>query len=126
MIDHISIAVQDLEAGTAFYERILSPLGLTLLVTREDTVGFGKKYPEFWINARPEMIVLPNNHGAHICLRAPSNDAVTEFHDVAIKNGGKSDGAPGERQAAMTTYFGAFIIDPFGNKIEAVCFPKST
>jgi len=126
MIDHISVAVQDLKVGTDFYRLVFAPLGLTLLVEREKTSGFGKKYPEFWLNVRPAMKPMADDHGTHICLRAPSIHAVTEFHDVALMEGGKSDGAPGERQAAMTTYFGAFILDPFGNKIEAVCFPKST
>ena len=125
MIDHISIAVSDLAASASFYEQVLAPLGLTRLVEREKTIGFGKRYPEFWLNARPEMAPVPEDTGTHVCLRAASKEAVTEFHETALSLGGRDEGAPGDRQAAMTTYFGAFIKDADGNKIEAVTFPRN-
>lgn len=124
MIDHVSIAVRNLETSTAFYDQLLAPLLLTRLVNREATVGFGKRYPEFWLNARPNTPPTPEGTGAHVCLRAPTADAVDAFHAAALANGGRCDGPPGPRQAAMTTYHGAFILDPDGNKIEAVHFPK--
>lgn len=125
MIDHVSIPVRDLGLAAALYEKILAPLGLTLLVQRTATVGFGKRYPELWLNLRADLVRAPENTDAHIALRAPSEAAVTAFHDSAIALGCRSDGAPGPRQAAMTGYFGAFIIDPDGNKIEAVTFPRT-
>jgi catechol 2,3-dioxygenase-like lactoylglutathione lyase family enzyme len=124
MIDHVSVPVCDLAASAAFYERLLAPLGLTRLVERPATIGFGKKYPEFWLNLRPDMPPIPADTGMHVCLRAPSEDAVRAFHAAALEHGGRSDGEPGPRQAAMTTYYGAFIKDPDGNKIEAITFPK--
>ena len=125
MIDHVSIAVSDLAASAAFYDAVLGPLGLTRLVDRSPaTVGFGKKYPEFWLNFRDGLTPQPNTTGIHICLRAPSEAAVREFFDAAIARGGRSAGDPGPRQAAFTTYFGAFILDDDGNKIEAVHFPR--
>ena len=124
MIDHISIAVRDLAASAALYERVLAPLGLTKLITRERTVGFGKRYPEFWLNLRENLPKVPADTGVHICLRAPSDEAVGAFHRLALESGCTDAGAPGPRQAAMTTYFGAFIFDPDGNKIEAVSFPR--
>jgi catechol 2,3-dioxygenase-like lactoylglutathione lyase family enzyme len=60
--------------------------------------------------------------GINVCLRAPDEQAVSAFHGVALARGASDEGAPGPRQAAMTTYFGAFIIDPDGNKIEAATF----
>lgn len=123
MIDHVSVPVSDLVASTAFYLRVLSPLGYAKLVERPGTVGFGKKYPEFWLNHRAGMVPAPCNPGMHVALRASSEDAVRAFHAAALETGGTSDGDPGPRQAAMTTYFGAFIRDPDGNKIEAVAFP---
>lgn len=125
MIDHVSVAVRELARSSEFYGRILAPLGMNRLVERPNTVGFGRKYPEFWINARPTMVPVPTDTGTHICLRAPSHEAVREFHRIALALGGRDDGAPGERQAAMTTYFGAFIKDFDGNKIEAVVFPRT-
>ena len=123
MIDHISVAVSDLARSGAFYESLLAPLGLTRLVDRAPhTIGFGKKYPEFWLNARTGLTPQPETTGIHICLRAPNEAAVRAFHAAAISGGGKTAGDPGPRQAAFTTYFGAFIFDPDGNKIEAVYF----
>src|SRR5262245_39734032 len=125
MIDHVSVPVRDLAAGAAFYERLLAPLGYTRMINRPATIGFGKKYPEFWINLRADMPPIPADTGTHICLRASSEDAVRAFHAIALEHGGKSDGEPGPRQAALTTYYGAFIKDPDGNKIEAVSFRKA-
>ncbi len=125
MIDHISIAVRDLAAGAAFYERIFAPLGLTRLVNRDASVGFGKKHPEFWLNHRPGMADVAKDTGAHICLRAPTRQAVMAFHAAALSLGGRDDGAPGDREAAMTTYFAAFIRDLEGNKIEVATFPRA-
>lgn len=125
MIDHVSLSVRDLALSAAFYERLLAPLGYAKLVERPATVGFGKKYPELWLNLRADMAPTPANPGAHIALRAASEDAVRAFHAAALAGGGASNGAPGPRQAAMTTYFGAFILDPDGNKLEAVSFPAA-
>jgi catechol 2,3-dioxygenase-like lactoylglutathione lyase family enzyme len=125
MIDHISIAVSRLAESAEFYEKILAPIGLQRLISRPETIGFGKSYPEFWLNARPDMAPVAAGTGNHVCLRAPNIEAVSAFHDTALANGGRSDGQPGIRQAAMTSYFGAFVLDPDGNKIEAVTFPKT-
>jgi catechol 2,3-dioxygenase-like lactoylglutathione lyase family enzyme len=123
MIDHISVAVTDLQRSARFYERVLAPLGMTRLVVRERTIGFGKRYPEFWLNLRSAAPVAADT-GIHIALRASSQDAVTAFHKAALENGGRDDGAPGDRKGEMTMYFGAFVRDPDGNKIEAVTFPR--
>lgn len=123
MIDHVSVAVSDLARSAAFYERVLAPLGLVKLIDRAPaTIGFGKKYPEFWLNARAGLSPQPETTGIHICLRAPSEDAVRTFHAAALTRGGRTAGDPGPRQGAFTTYFGAFVFDPDGNKLEAVHF----
>ncbi|WNJ99194.1 VOC family protein [Thalassospiraceae bacterium LMO-JJ14] len=124
MIDHVSVGVADLAASAGFYEQVLAPLGLTRLVTRDHAIGFGKRYPEFWLNARADMAPVGDDTGIHVCLRAPDRDAVTVFYERALALGGRCDGPPGDRPAAMTVYFGAFIRDADGNKIEAVTFPK--
>jgi len=124
MIDHASVPVRNLAAAAEFYTRVLAPLGYAKLVERPATIGFGKKYPELWLNLRQELAPAPANPGGHIALRAASEEAVRAFHAAALAAGGASDGEPGPRQAALTTYFGAFIRDPDGNKLEAVSFPK--
>jgi catechol 2,3-dioxygenase-like lactoylglutathione lyase family enzyme len=123
MIDHVSVGVSDLERSARFYEAALVPLGLSRLVTRPATVGFGKSYPEFWINLRAEMAQAESDSGVHICLRAKSPGEVDAFHAAALKAGGRSDGAPGLRPHDRVRYYAAFIIDPDGNRIEAVTFP---
>ena len=123
MIDHISIGISDLERSARFYELTLAPLGLAKLVTRPATVGFGKRYPEFWINLRPGMPPVAADSGSLICLRAKSESEIDAFHEAALGAGGRSDGAPGLRPHDRVCYYAAFIRDPDGNRIEAVTFP---
>jgi catechol 2,3-dioxygenase-like lactoylglutathione lyase family enzyme len=123
MIDHISIGVSDLERSSRFYELTLAPLGLAKVVTRPATIGFGKAYPEFWINLRPNMTPVAADSGNHVCLRAKSTGDVDAFHEAALKAGGVSDGAPGYRPHERVRYYAAFIRDPDGNRVEAVTFP---
>lgn len=126
MLDHASLGVRDLKASTAFYTAVLAPLGLSKLVERERAVGFGKRYPELWLNHRPSMQPIPDDSGHHICLRARSEEAVRKFHAAALASGGSDDGAPGPRQGTMTNYFAAFIRDPDGNRMEAATFPQTS
>ncbi len=125
MIDHVSIAVRNLAATAYFYEAVLGPLGYARLVQRERTVGFGKTYPEVWLNLRENHIPVEADTGAHVALRARDEAAVRAFHATALAYGGTDAGPPGPRQAAMGAYYGAFIHDPDGNKIEAVTFPAA-
>jgi catechol 2,3-dioxygenase-like lactoylglutathione lyase family enzyme len=127
MIDHVSIAVRDLDRASAFYEAVLARIGYSKLEVRPTTVGFGKRYSELWLNHRPDMFVLPSdsgaqNNGVHVCLRAPTAAAVDGFHAAALAAGGASDGAPGLRPHHGEGYYAAFIRDPDGNRIEAVTF----
>jgi catechol 2,3-dioxygenase-like lactoylglutathione lyase family enzyme len=124
MIDHVSVGVSDLDRAARFYELALEALGLSRLVTRPATIGFGKSYPEFWINLRSRMAPVGPASGVHICLRAKSTGEVDAFHAAALKAGGCSDGAPGLRPHDRVRYYAAFVIDPDGNRIEAVTFPK--
>jgi catechol 2,3-dioxygenase-like lactoylglutathione lyase family enzyme len=124
MIDHVSVGVRDLERAAGFYEQTLAPLGLSRLVTRPTAIGFGKSYPEFWINLRADMAPVPRDSGVHICIRAKLTGDVEAFHAAALKAGGGSDGAPGLRPHDRVRYYAAFIVDLDGNRIEAVTFPS--
>jgi catechol 2,3-dioxygenase-like lactoylglutathione lyase family enzyme len=127
MIDHVSIAVRDLKAAARFYEALLLTLDMTKLREWPDAaIGYGKKYPEFWINARADMAPVAADSGVHICLRAPTPAAVDAFHAAALAAGGASDGAPGLRTHYHQNYYAAFIRDPDGNRIEAVTFVAAT
>jgi catechol 2,3-dioxygenase-like lactoylglutathione lyase family enzyme len=124
MIDHVSVAVRDLEAATRFYEAVLGTLGFAKLEVRPATVGFGKAYAEFWINLRADMAPVAADNGAHVCFRARSTEMVDAFHAAALAAGGADDGPPGLRPQHGDGYYAAFIRDPDGNRIEAVTFVK--
>lgn len=123
MIDHISVAVADLKRSGAFYDRLFAPLGMRRVADRPNTIGYGKRYPEFWLNARPRMAAVAADTGVHICLRARTRELVDAFHAAALAGGGTDDGKPGPRRGEMTEYYGAFVRDPDGNKIEVATFP---
>ncbi len=122
MIDHVSIEVRDLVASAAFYDALLAPLGMTRQADQPATVGWGKRYPEFWINLRAEMAPLAPTSGMHVCLRARGTGAVDAAHAAALAQGGTDDGAPGMRPEYCDNYYAAFIRDPDGNRIEVVTF----
>ncbi len=123
MIDHISIGVSDLKKSTVFYERVLKEIDIKKLVERPATVGFGKSYPEFWLNLRQNQNEYQSNIAFHVCLRAKSVEAVNAFFSVAMNNGATTDGdRPGLRPDYSNSYFAAFIKDLDGNRIEAVTF----
>ena len=123
MLDHVGIEVGDLERSKAFYEATLEPLGIRLLMDMgEGTAGFGKdtKFgpnPFFWITARGRPVVS----GAHVCFGARTPELVDAFHAAALAAGGTDNGAPGLRPIYHPGYYGAFVLDPDGNNIEAVC-----
>jgi catechol 2,3-dioxygenase-like lactoylglutathione lyase family enzyme len=124
MIDHISIGVRDLDKARRFYEAVLATLGLAQMRDWPGAAaGYGKKHPEFWINQRPDMAA--SDSGMHICLRAPSTQAVDAFHAAALAAGAISDGAPGLRPEYSKAYYAAFIRDLDGNRIEAVTFIRT-
>lgn len=114
MINHITIAVSNLETSKNFYDKTLAPLGLSRLFDGDDYVGFGKDRPFFWL-AKEEW-----QSKAHVAFEAKSEEEVKGFHDAAMKAGGTDNGQPGPRPEYHENYFGAFILDPDGNNIEAV------
>ena len=91
--DGVSIAVSDLTKAAKFYDHVLAPLALRRVVERERSIGFGKTYPELWLNLR-EGFKAPENSGHHICLRAPTEAAVQAFYAAALGCGGIHDRAP--------------------------------
>ena len=125
MIDHVSIGVRDLAACGRFYDAVLASIGYTRMIVRPATIGYGKKYPDFWLNERRNMSPADPDNGTHTCLRAPDAAAVDAFHASAIKAGGTSDGNPGLRPEYTKGYYAAFVRDPEGNKIEAATFTRA-
>jgi catechol 2,3-dioxygenase-like lactoylglutathione lyase family enzyme len=119
MLDHVSISVADLDKAYAFYDAALAPLGYARTRTRADHAGYGPaEHPRFWINRRDPA--RPRGVSGHIAFAAPDRAAVDAFHRAALAAGAVDNGAPGLR-AYHADYYGAFVFDPDGNHIEAVC-----
>ena len=115
MIDHINIGTADVAASRAFYERALAPLGYTVIMDMQYGVGMGKDgKPDFWISDRPSSAPL------HVAFAAPDRATVDAFHRAALEAGGRDNGAPGPRPQYHPSYYGAFVLDPEGNNVEAV------
>jgi catechol 2,3-dioxygenase-like lactoylglutathione lyase family enzyme len=125
MIDHVSVAVRDLDASARFYQAVLGAIGYQKLVVRPRTIGFGKSYPEFWLNLRASLAPIGADSGAHAALRVRTSELVDAFHAAAVAAGGRCDGAPGLRPQYGQGYYAAFICDPDGNRVEAVTFLKA-
>jgi catechol 2,3-dioxygenase-like lactoylglutathione lyase family enzyme len=127
MIDHVSVPVGSLDEAARFYGAVLGALGYEKLVARPGTIGFGKRYPEIWINLRPGMSPPDRDCGAHVCLRARSREEVEAFHAAGLALGGSDDGPPGPREHddPGRVYYAAVIRDPDGNRVEAVTFVEA-
>ena len=118
MLDHVTIGVSNIARAVAFYDRALAPLGVERLYA-EGTSAFGygaERKAFFWIGLRDTV-----QTGAHIAFAAGDRGSVDAFHAAALAAGGRDNGAPGLRPQYHAHYYGAFILDPDGHNIEAVC-----
>ncbi len=117
MLDHLGLAVNNYEKSKAFYAQALKPLGYKLVEEFQRRAGFGPPgKPLFWIHAR-----RPAHTDLHIAFSASNRSAVDEFFAAATQAGGSGNGPPGLRPRYHANYYGAFVLDPDGNNIEAVC-----
>lgn len=117
-LDHVILDVTDYAASKAFYEQALAPLGMRLVMEPGSAMGgFGADFPFFWVAGRAEETVS----GVHVAFTARDREMVAAFHEAALAAGGRDNGAPGVREIYHPAYYGAFVLDPDGNNIEAVC-----
>lgn len=121
MIDHIGIEVSNYQKSVEFYKKILEPLGYVLIMEVQGFSGFGPKnssgpIANFWIHQGNEP-----TRKAHVAFNAEDRKAVDVFYQAAIAAGGKDHGKPGIREIYHPNYYGAFVLDPDGHNIEAVC-----
>ncbi len=115
MLDHINIGVSNLEVSRSFYERALAPLGIAFVMTNQAGIGFGRGgKPTFWISDRGR------SGPVHIAFTSPDRATVDRFHREAVAAGGRDNGTPGIRPQYHPEYYGAFVLDPDGNNVEAV------
>ena len=117
MIDHVGVNVSNIEASTRFYEAALAPLGYSKLMDYSpDAVGFGAEgKPDFWLETRG------NTGNVHVAILSPDRATVNAFHEAAVAAGGTDNGPPGPRPQYHETYYGAYVLDPDGHNVEAVC-----
>lgn len=123
MLDHVSVGVTDLDRSRRFYDAALGPLGLVRTLDFEDRgsdYGFaaGPLGVEFTITREGGVAPVP---GMHVCFRAADREAVHAFYTAALRAGGHDDGPPGPRTRYHGDYYGAFVLDPDGHRVEAVC-----
>lgn len=123
MIDHIGFPVSDFARAKTFYAAALAPLGYSLIMEVDQTengqkaAGFGAQgKPDFWIGGEGRL-----SHPLHIAIATAERAAVDAFYDAALAAGGRDNGAPGLRPHYHPNYYGAFVLDPDGHNIEAVC-----
>jgi catechol 2,3-dioxygenase-like lactoylglutathione lyase family enzyme len=117
MIDHLTIPVRDYARSKAFYQRALAPLGYQLAMESGPHAGFADaKGPSLWLNGEPTALAP-----MHVAFRAASRKDVDAFHAAALAAGATDNGKPGLRKDYHPTYYGAFVLDPDGHNVEAVC-----
>ena len=118
MLDHVTIGTSNIERAKEFYDRALKPLGIErLYADGEGASGYGvDKTAFFWIGTREAVMT-----GTHVAFSAPDHATVEAFHAAALAAGGRDNGAPGLRPHYHRDYYGAFVLDPDGHNIEAVC-----
>ena len=128
MIDHTGISVSDFEKSKKFYSAALAPIGFELILEfpaavtgSTDVAGFGEpSKPEFWIGRG-----TPNQPTIHVAFRVASRVLVDAFYKAALAAGGRDNGPPGVRAHYHPDYYGAFVLDPDGHNIEAVCHERA-
>jgi catechol 2,3-dioxygenase-like lactoylglutathione lyase family enzyme len=116
VIDHVTLNVADLEQCKGFYEQALRPLGYKLVMEYLEGCGFGAEgKPDFFLAQRGEP-----SSPVHVALLSPDRKTVDAFHEAALAAGGLDNGPPGLRRVYHEHYYGAYVLDPEGNNIEAV------
>ena len=128
MISHITVGSNDLGAARRFYREVLPTLGLACVHDGAEAAGFaepGGKGPRFWVLAPFDGAPATVGNGTHVAFLASSREVVRSFHAAALAAGGSDEGAPGLRPQYTEHYYGAYVRDPDGNKLQAVCYkPK--
>lgn len=130
IMSHVSIGTNDFERSARFYDAVMPTIGARRVYEPElpqgaFAIAYGKQFPEFWINTPHNDKPAETANGVHFAFLAPSRQAVHEFWDAAIAAGAAPDGEPGPRPHYGKPYYGCFLRDPDGHKIEAMFWDQS-
>jgi len=120
MIHHVSIGSNDIARARAFYDPLMTLIGFRLLKSSERALHYGASDIVFSVETPIDGRPADAGNGIHVAFQAPDRETVRRFHAAAIANGGANEGAPGIRENYNANYYGAFVRDPDGNKLEAV------
>jgi catechol 2,3-dioxygenase-like lactoylglutathione lyase family enzyme len=123
-VSHVSLGTNDYPRAKAFYDAVLATLNIRCVMDFPGGAGYGRHFPEFWIQAPHDRGRASSGNGVHVCFFASSQEEVKAFHAKALELGGKDDGAPGRRPEYAPDYYAAFVRDLDGNKIEAMVAPQ--
>ena len=119
ILSHVSIGTNDFGRSVAFYDRVLAIFGARRVLEHDGAVAYGKAYPELWIHTPFDGEPATVGNGSHLSLVAASPKEVQAFYEAALAAGGPGDGPPGPRPHYSDAYYGCFVRDPDGHKIEA-------
>jgi len=119
ILSHVSVGTNDFERATAFYDAVLATLGCRRIMEHPGAVAYGKQFPEFWVQTPIDGARANVANGVHFGFFATSKEQVDSFHAAGLKAGATDDGAPGKRPEYGDPYYGCFLRDPDGHKIEA-------
>jgi catechol 2,3-dioxygenase-like lactoylglutathione lyase family enzyme len=119
MMSHVSIGTNDFERSVKFSDRALAPLGVRRIMEHPGAVAYGKQFPEFWVQTPIDGKPASVGNGTHFGFLASSKQEVQAFFEAALSAGASGDGPPGPRQEYGAPYYGCFVRDPDGHKVEA-------
>lgn len=119
IVSHVSIGTNDFARAVGFYDRVLPTLGCKRIMQHPSAAAYGNVYPEFWVQAPIDGHPASVGNGTHIGFLAATKQAVHDFYEAALEAGAKDDGAPGPRPLYGEPYYGCFVRDLDGHKIEA-------
>lgn len=120
IMSHVSVGANDLDRMCAFYDAVLATIGAKRIIEHDEAVAYGKMFPEFWVNTPLDNGSAETGNGIHFAFFATDRGQVDAFHAAGLAGGATDNGAPGPRKEYGEPYYGCYLLDPEGNKIEAV------
>lgn len=127
ILGHVSIGTNQFEKAVAFYDRVLATIGAKRIIEIDGfAIAWGKQFPEFWVQKPHDGQVAETANGIHFAFLATSKQMVDDFYSAGIANGARDDGKPGPRVEYSEAYYGCFMRDLEGHKIEAMYWDEAT
>jgi len=123
-LSHVSLGTNDFPAAKRFYDAVLATLDIRCVMDFDQGAGYGREFPEFWVQLPHDGASANPGNGTHVCFNAATMEQVKAFHQVALEQGAEDEGKPGLRKEYSEDYYAAFVRDLDGNKVEAMCWLK--